>query len=215
MPVSPTYPGVYIEEIPSGVRTITGVATSITAFVGRALRGPVEDPITIYSYGEYERVFGGLWLESAMSYAVRDFFQNGGGQAVIVRLHKNATIAEYILPTGAAAPNNKLTLEAANPGSWGSKLSITIDYNTKTTDNNLFNVFVTDTINDTIEKHLNVSISSTDPRYVGRVLETSPLGPCWQGPGGVDIVPNVRPTRRQQPYPQPHIAWCRLTRRSR
>ena len=31
MPVAPTYPGVYIEEIPSGVHTITGVSTSITA----------------------------------------------------------------------------------------------------------------------------------------------------------------------------------------
>ena len=36
MPATLTYPGVYIEEVPSGVRTITGVATSITAFVGRA-----------------------------------------------------------------------------------------------------------------------------------------------------------------------------------
>ena len=36
MPVAPTFPGVYIEEIPSGVRTITGVATAITAFIGRA-----------------------------------------------------------------------------------------------------------------------------------------------------------------------------------
>jgi len=52
MPITPTYPGVYIEEIPSGVRTITGVATSITAFIGRAWRGPVNDPITINSYGD-------------------------------------------------------------------------------------------------------------------------------------------------------------------
>ena len=43
MPTTPTYPGVYIEEIPSGVRTIMGVATSITAFIGRALRGPVDE----------------------------------------------------------------------------------------------------------------------------------------------------------------------------
>ena len=88
MPVAPTYPGVYIEEIPSGVRTITGVATSITALVGRALRGPVNDPIAINNYGDYERIFGGLWGQSAMSYAVRDFFGNGGGQAIIVRLYK-------------------------------------------------------------------------------------------------------------------------------
>ncbi|MEE9466235.1 MAG: phage tail sheath subtilisin-like domain-containing protein [Candidatus Neomarinimicrobiota bacterium] len=87
MPVTPTYPGVYIEELPSGVRTITGVATSITAFVGRALRGPLNDPKTINNYGDYERIFGGLWIKSAMSYAVRDFFGNGGGQAIIVRLY--------------------------------------------------------------------------------------------------------------------------------
>ena len=86
MPSTLTYPGVYIEEIPSGVRTITGVATSITAFVGRALRGPVNEAVVINSFGDYERVFGGLWLDSSMSYAVRDFFLNGGGQAVIVRL---------------------------------------------------------------------------------------------------------------------------------
>ncbi|MDX6383969.1 MAG: uncharacterized protein QOK48_1542, partial [Blastocatellia bacterium] len=86
MPSTLTYPGVYIEEIPSGVRTITGVATSITAFVGRALRGPVNEAVTINSYGDYERIFGGLWLDSSMSYAVRDFYLNGGSQAIIVRL---------------------------------------------------------------------------------------------------------------------------------
>ena len=65
-----SYPGVYIQEVPSGVRTITGVATSITAFVGRALRGPVDDPLRIYSFADYERSFGGLWADSTMSFAV-------------------------------------------------------------------------------------------------------------------------------------------------
>jgi phage tail sheath protein FI len=60
MPVQLTYPGVYIEEIPSGVRTVTGVATSITAFIGRTLKGPENDPKTINSYGDFERIFGGL-----------------------------------------------------------------------------------------------------------------------------------------------------------
>ena len=60
MPVTPTYPGVYIEEIPSGVRTITGVATSITAFIGRALKGPVDQATRIQSFADYERRFGGL-----------------------------------------------------------------------------------------------------------------------------------------------------------
>src|ERR1044072_4942099 len=86
MPIAPTYPGVYIQEIPSGVRTITGVATSITAFIGRALTGPVNEAISINSYGERERIFGGLWVGSTLGYAVRDFYLNGGSQAIIVRI---------------------------------------------------------------------------------------------------------------------------------
>lgn len=88
MPASLTYPGVYIEEIPSGVRTIVGAATSITAFIGRASRGPVNEPVTINSYGDFERIFGGLHVDCSMSYAVRDFYLNGGSQAIIVRLFK-------------------------------------------------------------------------------------------------------------------------------
>src|SRR6476469_6456693 len=88
MPVAPTYPGVYIQEIPSGVHTITGVATSITAFIGRAASGPVNDPTVILSFADYQRTFGGLALISSMGFAVRDFFQNGGSKAVIVRLYR-------------------------------------------------------------------------------------------------------------------------------
>ena len=60
MPVAPTYPGVYIEEIPSGVHTLTGVGTSITAFIGYTSRGPVNDPVHIFSFADFERAFGGL-----------------------------------------------------------------------------------------------------------------------------------------------------------
>ncbi len=86
MPSALSYPGVYIEEISSGVRTITGVATSITAFIGRTSTGPKDDPITINSFGDFERIFGGLWADSNLGYAVRDFYLNGGSQAIIVRL---------------------------------------------------------------------------------------------------------------------------------
>src|SRR5215208_2925802 len=86
MPVAVSYPGVYVEEISSGVRTITGVATSITAFIGRTRRGPSNDPIRVQSFAEFERTFGGLWSESTVSYAVMQFFQNGGGDALVVRI---------------------------------------------------------------------------------------------------------------------------------
>jgi uncharacterized protein len=91
MPTTVSYPGVYVEEIPSGVRTITGVATSITAFIGRTRRGPTNEAIVINSFGDFERIFGGLWLNSTLSFAVRDFYLNGGAQAIIVRLFHSAS----------------------------------------------------------------------------------------------------------------------------
>lgn len=123
MPVQPTYPGVYIEEIPSGVRTITGVATSITGFLGKALRGPADQPITITSFADYERTFGGLHRDMLLSYAVRDFFLNGGGLAVIVRLYKatggSASKATYEVPN--------LTMQAASEGAWGMQVRVRVD----------------------------------------------------------------------------------------
>lgn len=74
-PVPPrTFPGVYLEEQPTGVHSIPGVPTSITAFIGRARRGPFESPVAIRSFADFERRFGGLWKESALGFAVRDFF---------------------------------------------------------------------------------------------------------------------------------------------
>ncbi|WP_457580079.1 phage tail sheath family protein [Ensifer canadensis] len=86
MPSVLSYPGVYVEEVPSGVRTIVGIPTSVTAFIGRAQRGAVNRATIINSFADYQRLFGGLWNQSSMSFSVRDFFQNGGGQAVVVRL---------------------------------------------------------------------------------------------------------------------------------
>jgi len=115
MPVAATYPGVYIEEIPSGVRTITGVATSIAALIGRAARGPTDEPITINGYGDFERIYGGLWQGSRLGYAVRDFFLNGGGQAIIVRLFEpsDADQASALLAAQAVAAAAQASAGAA------------------------------------------------------------------------------------------------------
>ena len=126
MPVTPTYPGVYIEEIPSGVRTITGVATSITAFIGRALRGKVDDPITINSYADFERIFGGLWTGSALGFAVRDFYLNGGSQAIVIRLYREET-GTGAKPAKAVLDANGLILDAADQGSWGNHLRARVE----------------------------------------------------------------------------------------
>ena len=92
MPVVPaiSYPGVYIQEVPTGSHTIVGVATSITAFIGRTLRGPVNTPMITTSYADFEQTFGGSWSQSYLPDAVRDFYMNGGAYAVIVRLYHSS-----------------------------------------------------------------------------------------------------------------------------
>jgi len=172
MPVAISYPGVYIEEIPSGVRTIVGVATSITAFIGRALRGPVDEPITINSYGDYERIFGGLWLKSPMSFAVRDFYMNGGSQAIIVRLFQKDVSPEI------AKINDDLILVAAYPGAWGNSLRARIDHDVsidKAADfglqeTDLFNLTIRDTKTGDTEQFRNVTILES-PQQINKVLE--------------------------------------------
>ena len=86
MATSFTYPGVYVQELTSAVHTITGVATSIAAFIGWAPQGPVIKATLVESWAEYEALFGGLDSRSYLGYAVNQFFVNGGQQAYIVRL---------------------------------------------------------------------------------------------------------------------------------
>lgn len=112
MPAVLTYPGVYVEEIPSGVRSIAGVATSIAAFVGRTRSGPTNEPIVINSYADFERRFGGLWLASPLSFAVRDFYLNGGGQAIVVRLFHPDFADEAARQTAQAAATTEATTGA-------------------------------------------------------------------------------------------------------
>ncbi|HOI13543.1 MAG TPA: phage tail sheath subtilisin-like domain-containing protein [Methanoculleus sp.] len=87
MPKTPTIrPGVFIEEVPGSARPIREVPTSVTAFVGRALQGPVDEPTAVASWTEFENRFGGLIRDYPLTYAIRDFFANGGRQAVVVRV---------------------------------------------------------------------------------------------------------------------------------
>jgi hypothetical protein len=203
MPVTPTFPGVYIEEISSGVRTIIGVATSITAFIGRALSGPVNKATTINSFGDFERIFGGLWVESTLGYAVRDFFLNGGSQAIIVRLYHSEVVA-------AGKPSKDkttltidgLALEAAYPGAGGANLRVKVDVATSDTvaeqmhlqPGDLFNIVIQDTgPGGNTEQFLNVSVED-GPRRIDKVLQEESKLMRWSGdfPTPAPKLPNVK-----------------------
>lgn len=189
MPIALTYPGVYVEEIPSGVRTITGVATSITAFVGRARRGPVNQAVTINSFGDFEKIFGGLWIDNALGFAVRDFFLNGGGQAIVVRLYHadpgNLQANPPVPAPGETAPLKvgDLDFVAAAPGRWGVNLRVDIDQD-KITDEvakslgptlttaDVFNLSVRDPSTGKSERFVNLTVKDS-PRRVDKVLESN------------------------------------------
>jgi phage tail sheath protein FI len=178
MPINPSYPGVYVEEIPSGVRTISGVSTSVTAFIGAAKRGPINKAVRILNYGAFERRFGGLHYDAQMTYAVRQFFLNGGTEAWVVRLAKDADQASLILKA-ADKTTHVLTLTARDAGKAGSVIEVRVDHDALNPAS-LFNLTLTynppDAPGDAqVERFENLTMNSKHARYVVDVLEASKL----------------------------------------
>ncbi|WP_419993657.1 phage tail sheath family protein [Streptomyces boninensis] len=142
-----TYPGVYVEEIPSSTRTIAAVTTSVTAFVGHTRRGPLDTPVKVASFAEFERRFGGLGHDSAVGYAVHQYFAGGGADAVIVRVVKaNSCDTAHVTleSTEGRSAEPVLKLRAREPGHWGNHLRVAVDHDTPCPDET-FNLTVHDT----------------------------------------------------------------------
>lgn len=169
-----TYPGVYIREVPSGARTITGVATSIAAFVGMAKSGQVNVPTLALSFRDYVRAYSEDTSLGEMTDQVRQFFLNGGQQAYVVRVANNAVASSVTLPLAGGA---QLILTALSEGFDGDRLRVTVDYNTANPEST-FNLTIfrerTDqsgnvTI-DATETHSNLSLDAAAARYVVNVV---------------------------------------------
>jgi phage tail sheath protein FI len=105
--------GAELAEQSRAEHAIARVPTATAAFVGRTLKGPVNHPVLIGSFGEFQQHFGGLWQPSTLSYAVEQFFENGGRQAYVVRVANGARPPTITLPAGGGA----LRLIGLNPGS--------------------------------------------------------------------------------------------------
>jgi Bacteriophage tail sheath protein len=168
MPATLTYPGVYIEEIPSGVRSIAGVATSIAAFAGWTARGDTDRATLVQSWAGFERQFGGFDLRSPFAHSVYHFFNNGGQQAYIIRLAAaDAVIASVDI-------GGVLRVQARNAGKWATNYAVSAVPRTDKPERfNLTVYFVNpDTAqNVVVESFDNLSMSAQDPRYFSKVLE--------------------------------------------
>lgn len=184
MPAQLTYPGVYVEEVPSGFRTITGVSTSTAAFVGWAPRGPVDEAGRIFAWGDYDRMFGGLHRDSAMSYAVNQFFTSGGQEAYIVRVADPAAVA-------ATTTVGSLTLTATGPGAWGNEYGVTT---TLLEEDGTTHFALTisrhrpNQPTEVVEFFAGLSLDPADPRYVRSVVdEQSQIVNATVEDGGTDL----------------------------
>ena len=172
MPVNPTYPGVYIEEIPSGVHTITGVATSIGAFIDSFPQGPLDKAVQILSFADFERSFGGLDTKSEASYAIQQFFLNGGSMAYVIRVGGSGINAAAVdLVQAISGTSVLITVTAGsmiggklvkNPGTWGNNIRVAVDYNTTSS--------VPDPT-ESVSELFNLTITEVDP-VTGLIVST-------------------------------------------
>jgi len=130
MPVSPTWPGVYVQEISSGVRTITGVSTATALFVGYTTQGPTDEPTLCTSYSDFVRVYGEDDSAGDMTRQVKLFFLNGGTQCYIIRVASGTATASVAVLSQLASgsPDTGVTLTAKSGGSKGNMIRAAVTY---------------------------------------------------------------------------------------
>ena len=135
-------PGVYVEETSFRAKSIEGVGTSTTAFVGPTRRGPLAStrrhpqtntppvpPELLTSFGDFVRIYGGLGdlalgprtTTNFLAHAVLNFFNEGGSRLYVARVAAEATPAHRAIVGDIAAPNEgRIFLRARFPGRSGN-----------------------------------------------------------------------------------------------
>ena len=136
--VTPSSLGLKVQEELRPDQPIARLGTARAAFVGRTLRGPVNKPVLLRNFAEFQHTFGGLWQPSTLGYAVEQFFDNGGREALVVRVVNGAHSSTLTLPAGGG----KITLRAVSPGT-REFLRASVDYDGIPADDSLrFNLTV-------------------------------------------------------------------------
>ena len=187
--------GIQITQPSHAEHKIARPSANRTAFVGRTLRGPLNTPLIVRSFTDFQQIFGGLWQPSPLSYAVEHFFEQGGRQAVIVRVANQAAPATVSL----RCERESLTLEACAPGT-REFLRASIDYdNIDSADPLSFNLVVQRVRSPGSERieeqeiFRNVSVDPLSDRFIAVVLLASHLVRVR------GVVPQTRPVPTLMP----------------
>ena len=172
------YPGVYTQEVPSGVRAISAAPTSVALFVGPTATGIDGRAIRVQNFGDFERNFGGLSRTSNLSYSVLHFFANGGGDAFAIRVPpKNAVPATGKYKRDGTANSLSFELKALSAGIAGNSIMVEIDAFgigaeplTANHKIKLFNLTIADRTTGRVERFSNLSASSSSSRFAPTVI---------------------------------------------
>jgi len=195
MAVTVSYPGVYIDEVSSGVHTITSVSTSIAAFLGRTSKGKLNKAVRCLSLADFTRSFGAPHPQSDLGFAVRQFFANGGSDCYVVRIANGAAPASITLHSLASPAQPVLLATARSEGTWGNQLRLVVDYATASP-HDTFNLSVLQVeggITIASERHLGLSMNPRSPRFAPAfVTQSSDLIELGLAPGmGDPTVPGA------------------------
>ncbi len=169
--------GIQVQEERGPDQAIVRLPAARTAFVGRTLRGPVNQAVVIRGFADFQQIFGGLWQPSSLSYAVEQYFDNGGAEAVIVRVQNGARPSTLTLPAGGEV----LQLRAVRPGT-REFLRVCVDYDNIRDDAGAnFNLTVqrirtqgTLRVEDQ-ETFRNLSLNPESDTFIGRLLADSEM----------------------------------------
>ena len=161
---TPTYPGVYVEEVSSGIRPLTLASTSTAAFIGVAEKGATDKAVKVYNFSEYQNLYGDFVDYSFLTHAVYQFFNNGGSQCYIV----NVPVTD--LATAGVTLVTDFKISAVSPGVWGNNLKITI-IPLPTGTPTQFNLEVYFGDNPAaVETFEDLNVTSTDPNFVETII---------------------------------------------
>ncbi|MGD9161905.1 MAG: phage tail sheath subtilisin-like domain-containing protein, partial [Desulfobacteraceae bacterium] len=173
-----SYPGVYMEEVPSGVRPIEAAGTSTAAFFGVAERGPIGEVKKIFNFTEFQTHYGGFLNSYFLAHSVYQFFNNGGTQCYIGRVAAGAETASVTIQDRGGTPQDSITISAISPGSWGNTIMVIISSDDDE-DPNTFNMIVYQDNPDPdkgpiqLEVFENLRMNPASPDYVETVVNST------------------------------------------
>lgn len=125
-----TTPGVYYERMDATAPGITAIRTDIAGFVGIALSGPLDTPVPVQSWKQFQAYFGGFSGGGFLAYAVRAFFENGGLRCWVVRVASNDPVGGALPATlelaSTVAGRRVWSINASSPGTWGNSLTVSL-----------------------------------------------------------------------------------------